>query len=73
MLPVLVMSAALVLILEIGLALVVWVVLVVAGVDLSAIPRRYEVVGLVVLAVVTLCVSAAPWFGYVLLVYREGK
>jgi hypothetical protein len=73
MLPVLVMSAALVLILEIGLALVVWMILDVAGVDLSAIPHRYEVVGLGGLAVVALCVYAAPWFRYVLLIYREGK
>ena len=73
MLPILVQSALLVLILEVGVALVILMALYLAGVDLSVIPHRYEVLGLWALVVVALCVSAVPWFRYLMLVYREGK
>jgi len=73
MLPMLVMSALLWWPLGMGLALVVLMGLYVDGFDLSAIPHRYEVLGLLALAAATLCVSALPWIKYVLIVYREGK
>jgi hypothetical protein len=61
MLPMLVMSALVLLILEGGVvALVVFRALHAAGFDISAKPHRYEVVSLLALAALGLCVSRCP-------------
>ena len=72
MLPVLVFSALLWWMSEIGVALVVLLALYIAGVDLSAIWHRYEVLALFAMAGMALCLASLPWFRCVLSTfYRE--
>ena len=73
MLPMLVMSALYLSLLAFGAALAVLMALHAAGFDLSVIPHRHQIFGLLALAAAALCVSGVPWFRYVLLVYCEGK
>ena len=75
MLPILVMGALVVFVLEVGAVLVVLLALYFTGVvaDLSAIPHRYQVLSICALIVVALCISGISWVRYVLLVHRENE
>jgi hypothetical protein len=73
MLPMLVMSALYLSLLAFGAALAVLMALHAAGFDLSVIPHRHQILGLLALAAAAFCVSGVSWLRYVLLVYCEGK